>query len=292
MHVVEVSNGVSGYPALLSHVLRHGRGSSPRGIPTIDAGPTTVMMHEPERGGLPLGTGRNLNRSIAAAEALQLIGGFSAPELLPPSFDQFKEPDGSFWGAYGERIGDQLTSQLGKLVSDPETRQSVVTLWSPDRDNQSGKRDYPCTVALMFWLADDRLCQMTVMRSQDVWLGTPYDWFQFTQLQQTMARLLGVSCGVYRHVTTSTHLYARNEEAARSLVAHWYDVPSSADAEREQQPTGLGRAGDSLAEVQRRASVLRRYGWGTGDLYSLEPITPSETWYADNLQCFGEPPSE
>lgn len=288
MHVVEVSNGVSGYPALLSHVLRHGRSRSPRGIPTIEAGPTTVVMHEPERGALPLGTGRNVNRSIAAAEALQLVGGFSAPELLPKSFEQFKEPDGTFWGAYGERIGEQLFEQLDKLRRDPATRQSVLTLWSPDLDNQSGKRDYPCTVALMFWIDDGRLCQMTTMRSQDVWLGTPFDWFQFVQLHLTACRLLGVKSGIYRHMTASTHLYERDVEKAQHLVSTWYDSGGPADKDREWQPIGFGvDAGTTPEHLRWRCQNLREYGQGWQTL--PEDTTESEMWYADNLQCFGEP---
>lgn len=289
MQVIEISRGVPGYPALLSHVLRHGLPREPRGVPTLDAGPTTVVMHDVSQS-LPLGTGRNLSRSVAAAEALQLIGGFSAPELLPPAFDPYREPDGTFWGAYGNRIGDQVLDQVEKLRRDPETRQSVLTLWSPTLDNQPGKRDYPCTVALMYWLDDDALCAMTVMRSQDVWLGTPYDWFQFTQLQQTLARQLDVPPGVYRHVTTSTHLYLRDVDAARKLVSEWYAPGGPADEERAVQPSGLGRPGDSFAEVQRRADRIRRYGWGT---WGLPPdITDSERWYAENIECFGEPPSE
>jgi hypothetical protein len=168
----------------------------------------------------------------------------------------------------------------------------VLTLWSPERDNEPGKRDYPCTVALMFWLDDDALCALTVMRSQDVWLGTPYDWFQFTQLQLTLARVLGIPPGIYRHVTTSTHLYVKDVEAARKLVSDWYAPGGPADEPREVQPAGLGRPGDDFTEIQRRAGVLRRYGWGTGDLFSIAEATDCEMWYADHLQCYGEVPSE
>lgn len=286
MRVLDVMNGVAGYPALLAYVLRNGVRRHPRGLETLDAGPTTVTMHDVSHA-LPLGTGRNLSREVAAAEALQLIGGFSAPELLPPAFDAYREPDGSFWGAYGDRIGDQAEQQLEKLRHDPDSRQSVITLWNPTSDNQPNKRDYPCTVALTLWLDDGRLCLLTTMRSQDVWLGAPYDWWQFTQLQQTLARLLGVSTGAYRHTSASTHLYTRDVEAARALVDRWYAVPSLADQPRVTQPAGLGvDATTTFAELRRRCQNLREYAQGWQTL--PDDTTESEMWYADNLECFGK----
>src|SRR5690606_21896038 len=111
--------------------------------------------------------GRNLNQAISAAEAVQLIGGFSAPGILlriSNRFRQFMNGDG-FHGAYGSRIRMQIPSIVTKLQRDVNTRQAVATLWDPQLDNLSGMSDYPCTVALQFEIRDGRLCMNTIMRS-------------------------------------------------------------------------------------------------------------------------------
>ena len=68
MRVIEVANGVSGYWQLLAKVLERGEKRVPRGLPTLDLGPTTVVMHDTDHP-LPLQTGRNLSRKIAAVVA-------------------------------------------------------------------------------------------------------------------------------------------------------------------------------------------------------------------------------
>lgn len=282
MHVVEIKTGVTGYPALLSHVLRNGQPRTVDGRETLDAGPTTIVMHD-LTAPLPLGTGRLASPAIAAAEAVQLIGGFSDPALYPAALDRFREDDGTFWGAYGERVGAQLAAQVAKLRTDPGSRRGVVTLWDPVRDNEPNRRDYPCTVTLLLWLEDNRLQLNTVMRSQDVWLGTPYDWFQFVQLQWTLARTLSdfdldrdVSVGVYRHTTISTHLYAEDVPRARELVTTWYGEGGPADRPRAWQPRGIGSWGSTFAVARSRAQLL-----GRQERVFLP--THSELWFAERL---------
>lgn len=282
MTTLEAVDGTSGYLQLVEHVVRHGRRRDARGMKTYDAGTVTLRLEHIDHS-LPLGVGRNLNRMIGAAEALQLIGGFSEPALLfaaSGNFRRYVEDDGRFWGAYGERIGDQLAAVLGKIESDRDTRQAVVTLWNPALDNVLGRRDYPCTVALNFTLTpDDRLEMRTLMRSQDVWLGTPYDVMQFTQLQWTVARLLGAGLyrsqssivpGAYEHTTWSTHIYEQHMEATQKL----HDPPPLAD--REWQPCGV--SGWTLFDVRRNALGIVHTG-----LTSIDTPTPSDVWYTDVL---------
>jgi thymidylate synthase len=45
------------------------------------------------------------------------------------------------------------------------------------------------------------------MRSNDVFLGLPYDVFNFTMLQELMAVELGIELGSYIHFAASLHLY-------------------------------------------------------------------------------------
>lgn len=282
MTTLEASDGTSGYLQLVEHVVKHGRRRDARGMKTYDVGTVTLRLEHIDHS-LPLGVGRNLNRAIAAAEALQLIGGFSEPSLLfaaSANFRRYTESDGRFWGAYGERIGDQLGAAITKIENDRDTRQAVITLWNPALDNVPGKRDYPCTVALNLALTpDDRLEMRTLMRSQDVWLGTPYDLAQFTQLQWTVARLLGASLyrsessivpGLYEHTTWSTHIYEQHVAASQKL----HDPPPLAD--REWQPQGV--SGWTLYDVRRNALDLALHGTGV-----LARPTLSDVWYAEAL---------
>lgn len=271
------STGQEFYHEVVRHVVEHGERRSPRGIPTLDAGHVTVVLEDPRRA-LPLGTGRKLSRSIAALEALQLVGGIATPQLMPTSFDPYREADGTFWGAYGRRIGYQLLDVVRKLRVDSGTRQAVITLWDPVLDNRSDKRDYPCTVALGFALRGDVLDLNVTMRSNDVWRGAAYDWGQFTALQLTVARLLGVGYGRYRHTAWSLHLY-------ESDVAGAAQVWSPTVLAREQfQPEGIGEEGQvEPYEVMVRAQQLLERGV-IGLREQPDKMTPSERWYADALE--------
>ena len=229
---------------------------------------------------MPLYTGRNLSRKVAAVEALQLIGGFSDPDWAikhAPGLKPYMDPDGTFYGAYGERIGRQLEAVYTKLQNSPLTRQAVITLWDPDRDNEPWHLDYPCTVAIGFSLvghALDRLNMRVQMRSNDAWLGLPYDMFQFGQLQQTLANILGVTSGQYAHSAWSMHIYEEN-------LAESYNVVEVAMAIapqlRDRQPLGFGAAHDAPGNVQFGVQQIAM-GYANYDLLSV-----SEKWYADAL---------
>jgi thymidylate synthase len=45
------------------------------------------------------------------------------------------------------------------------------------------------------------------MRSNDTYLGLPHDVFEFTMLQELVARSVGVEPGICRHMVGSLHLY-------------------------------------------------------------------------------------
>lgn len=269
MTEIYIPNGQRGYHEVLRHVVRTGVPRQPRGLKTLDAGQVTMILESPHNA-LPLGTGRGLSRRIAAAEAIQLIGGFSQPKLLPPSFDRFKEDDGTFWGAYGTRIGNQLEHVVQKLKTDRDTRQAVITLWSPQADNVvPPKRDHPCTVALGFDLSSDKLVLRVTMRSSDVWLGIPHDWFQFTQLQLTVANVLQVEPGPYWHTSWSLHIYEENVTSVDDVTE-----PSAV----RFQPSGIGSNNTSdIVTVQHRAR-------GIAHGYYPAICTESERWYLDALK--------
>jgi thymidylate synthase len=125
-------------------------------------------------------------------------------------------------GAYGPRLRrwggntDQLDNVRLLLKQSPDTRRATIQLFDPGKDFASVS-DIPCTIGYRFSLRDNRLDLVTNMRSQDAWLGLPYDLFFGTVLLELMARWVEVQVGVYRHVIDSFHLYSRDCKSAQSV---------------------------------------------------------------------------
>ena len=142
-----------------------------------------------------------------------------------PQYKSFTEDGRIAHGAYGHRIAtnipggnDQLRLAANVLRQNPETRQCVVTLWRP-QDLMYAElgtvKDIPCTISWQFNVRGDELHLQVSMRSQDVWLGMPYDVYVNTSIQRIMAVTLGLQPGIYTHCVGSLHLYDKYEDAAR-----------------------------------------------------------------------------
>ncbi|MDQ3153581.1 MAG: thymidylate synthase [Actinomycetota bacterium] len=91
----------------------------------------------------------------------------------------------------------------------------MIQLFDPERDTR-GHRDVPCTLGYRFFLCGGRLHMHTTIRSQDLWLGFPYDVFAATLLQELLAGWLGIELGEYHHHVDSLHLYEKHAKAATS----------------------------------------------------------------------------
>lgn len=218
MTSIHVHNLRQGYVHVVRTVLEQGTLVRPRGALTVEVEAAQIVVEDP-LDVLPTGVGRRVAVRFALVEALQLIGQCTRPELtqaINPNVAQFMD-GGEFYGAYGPRVN--WVSAVERLREDPDSRQAVGLIWRPE-DAFAETRDLPCTVALQWLIRDGRLDAFTYMRSNDVWWGLAYDAFQFTQLQVTLANVLGVKPGIYVHNATSLHLYERDWENARALIVN------------------------------------------------------------------------
>ena len=102
---------------------------------------------------------------------------------------------------------DQWDHVLNILKENKESRQAVIHI--KDADNAISK-DVNCTVCLQFLVRDNKLYMTVYMRSNDLWMGFPYDVFQFSAMQVLMSMQLGVELGTYTHHVGSLHLYKRD----------------------------------------------------------------------------------
>lgn len=264
----EVDNMRDGYVDIVRAVVENGESVAPRGQATREVLGATIVLANPQDS-LPIGVGRKFGKAIAAAEALQLIGGVSHPELMlriAPRFANFMD-GGTFHGAYGPRLRQQLPRMIERLTSDLDTRQAVVTIWDPLLDLYEDKlTDYPCTNHMHFMVRDGKVDLHVLMRSNDVWWGLAHDVFQFTQLQLTVASVIGLPVGRYFHHANSLHAYERDLEAMEEL--HDYDGTEVTTPAGLPDPYGFSTGWDRAA---KRARALLK-----GD----DPLDPAEAWYS------------
>lgn len=127
------------------------------------------------------------------------------------------ETDGTVNSNYGYCIHDKFDFDQWEFVKDilskdPSSRQAIVHIKEPRDLRTNPTKDLNCTIALQFLVRNGALHLITTMRSNDVWLGLPYDVFNFTCMQIRMAMELGLDIGVYYHNAGSLHLYKNDLE--------------------------------------------------------------------------------
>jgi thymidylate synthase len=270
--VIYIEDGVNGYVDLVNWVFTHGEEVAPRGQKTREIEDATVFIKDVYNT-LPLGISRGTVPGIGAVEACQLIAGVSYPDTViavGPQFKNFTEDNGLFHGAYGLRTAGQYSAVIERLKNDPSTRQAVVTIWNPEFDLQPHKRDYPCTILHQFRIRNNKLNMSVYMRSNDVWLGAAYDFFQFTRVQIAIASVLGIEPGTYGHHVGSLHIYEQHYEAADSLR-----YTDSAAFEKIPPITG-----STWLQVETKARVALDAVY---DEYLRDHLTADQQWYVNAM---------
>lgn len=201
------------YQHAIQAVLVEGETTSPRGQKTSEL--TGVRLHLTNANENLIGLKeRGLNYYFSVAEWLWILLGqndVASVSRFNSKLADFSDDGVTFAGAYGPKWTEQLGYVINKLKVDPDSRQAVMTIW---REKPGASKDVPCTVAFQFLLRNERVDMVTFMRSNDLWLGFPYDLFNFTQLQKYVAAALETDVGSYTHFVGSLHLYDRNADKA------------------------------------------------------------------------------
>jgi thymidylate synthase len=106
---------------------------------------------------------------------------------------------------------DQLNKTIRKLKEDKFSRQCVLTIYDA-KEIVDYEFDTPCTLSISFQIVNDRLNMTVMMRSNDLWFGFCNDQFCFSNLQDLVAKEVGISIGSYFHFAVNLHLYDQHIE--------------------------------------------------------------------------------
>lgn len=209
----------------INDILTNGDLVAPRGKMTREI-PQRTMVVDMRRPVLRV-PDRSLSYRFMAAEAFWILSGDDRVETIAPYNSRIKDfsDDGErFFGAYGPKIQAQLPYIIEKLNADKDSRQAGLTIW---RECPPQTKDVPCTVAIFFAIRNNKVNAHVFMRSSDVWLGVPYDVFNFSMLAHLVCGLLNehrpladaVSPGKLFLTAASSHLYEVNWADAKLCLA-------------------------------------------------------------------------
>ena len=171
---------------------------------------------------------RRLNYSFSAAEAYFIAHGDNRVENLAQynkNIAQFSDDGMIFNGSYGPPFNSQLMYVVNTLANDLYSRQAVLTIW---KENPVVSADIRCTIALQFLVRNGRIHTKVTMRSSDVWLGIPYDLFNFTIMTLRVLTLLNaklsdkisepIKLGTMHWSAGSSHIYVHDIEKAKLVL--------------------------------------------------------------------------
>jgi len=80
----------------------------------------------------------------------------------------------------------------------------------PDASGVPASADVPCNVCSLLKVRGGRLEWTQILRSNDLFLGVPYNFVQFTSLQEVLAGWLQLEPGEYVQFSDSLHVYHRD----------------------------------------------------------------------------------
>ena len=169
---------------------------------------------------------RKLNPIFAIVEGVWILQGDN--RLIPlqneiSDFAKFSDDGETLAGAYGYRLRskfdiDQIDTAIEVLKKDPASRRVVLNMYSVD-DLSAISKDVPCNTSMFLKIVNGALDLTVINRSNDLYLGLPYNVFVFGLLQRHLAEKLCVPLGLQHHFTDCLHLYQRDVERAKAVVA-------------------------------------------------------------------------
>jgi len=220
------------YKQSIQKVIDTGEKVTARGLDFIESRFQHLILTNP-RARIVANTARKLSKKFLAAEFIWIMSGspwLDQIEFYNKRMREFSDDGISLHGAYGPRLRhwslqhgdvDQLENCLKRLKDDIFTRQAVIIIIDPAVDFTVKTRDVPCNNYLQFLYRDKKLHLMCYVRSNDLFLGFPYDASHWTMLQEMYASALGVEVGEYHHIVGSLHIYENNIEKMKSIATQF-----------------------------------------------------------------------
>lgn len=201
--------------------------------------------------GFPLLTTKRIHLKSVVHELLWFLRGDTNVQYLRDNgvsiWDEWADENGDLGPVYGYqwrnwptadgRHIDQIANVVTQIRNNPNSRRILVTAMNiadyPDEQvsSQQNVKDgkmalAPCHAFFQFYVADGKLSCQLYCRSQDVFLGTPFNWASYALLTHMIAQQCDLEVGDFVWVGGDCHIYSNHlEQVAQQLQRTPYPLP-------------------------------------------------------------------
>ena len=242
------------YHQALEHILAHGKQKPDRtGTGTISY--FGMQQRYPLAEGFPAVTTKKLAWRAVVSELLWFLEGSGDErrfaEILHGSRDPslktiwtanaeapYWKPKAKYPGDLGRVYGVQWrnwTNQLGEVTDqllqlvegikrDPYGRRHIITAWNPGELDQMALP--PCHCFAQFDVAEGKLSCQLYQRSNDFFLGCPFNIASYALFTHMVAQVCDLEVGDFIHTTGDAHIYSNHlSQVMEQLQRTHYPMP-------------------------------------------------------------------
>jgi len=219
MKIFEASSATNLWLEAADHVFHKHQVRDSRIGTTLDIGKCLMLVSNPRERWV-LHRFPMISPAFAIAEVFWILSGRNDAKFINtwnPILKKFAGDTEFYPGAYGYRLRvhmgfDQLERAYESLLNNPLSRQVVMQIWDAELDlpqvnGRPNSEDIPCNLVSLLKINNGCLEWSQVMRSNDIFRGTPYNFIQFTLLQEVIAGWLNVEMGSFILFADSLHAY-------------------------------------------------------------------------------------
>ena len=225
------------YLDLLRHVKDHGLRKEDR----TGTGTLSVFGHQMRfdlQQGYPLATTKKVFFKGLAVEMLWFLQGGTNVRFLNENgvhiWDPWADEEGNLGPVYGKQWRDwvapsgehidQIARVMENIRTKPDSRRHIVTAWNvADLGNMALP---PCHMTFQFYVGAGRLSCQLYVRSNDLFLGAPFNIAQYALLTHMMAQQCDLEPGELVYTIGDAHLYLNHlEQVEEQLSRTPYPLP-------------------------------------------------------------------
>jgi len=120
---------------------------------------------------------------------------------------------------------DQLAIAIEQIKNNPDSRRIIVDSWTPTQLN--GMALPPCHMMYQFRVINGKLSCQVYIRSNDLFLGAPFNIASYALLTHMVAQVCNLGVGELVYTIGDAHIYKNQiEQVKEQLTREQYELPT------------------------------------------------------------------